>query len=400
MLHSLFEVVVAKRLSVVEASRAASNQHEFNGTNAVKRIFGEAVKGTSEHQKHIAHFVYLADEDLEPIDELVEVTWYDARAKNHKRAAELRLYFKDNTVMQQAEPNDILIIAKRQTGEFFFFVVAAEAPVAAIIEAFFGITDSFSLAAPEALPSIQQLFSLLTNLMGLEAVRPEFQKTYTTLLTKRFGHAFPSTKDFTQFTRETCPIKTDNVDDQLVAYLSHEERLFRILEGQIFEPLKTRGFADVDEFINQALSFINRRKSRVGMSLELHIAAILEQNFVQFSPQPRTEAKEKPDFIFPSIAQYKNPTFPAKNLTMLAAKYSCKERWRQILGEANRIVVKHLITFERGISTAQTQGMQAASIQLVVPQPLFLTYTEYQQSQLMNFSEFIQMVKQIQVDSS
>ena len=47
----------------------------------------------------------------------------------------------------------------------------------------------------------------------------------------------------------------------------------------------------------------------------------------------------------------------------------------QILNEAKRIRKKHLLTIEPGISEKQTAQMQAANMQLVIPQGLHKTYT-------------------------
>ena len=43
---------------------------------------------------------------------------------------------------------------------------------------------------------------------------------------------------------------------------------------------------------------------------------------------------------------------------MLAAKTSCKDRWRQVLAEADRIRTKHLLTLEPAISKIQTAEMR------------------------------------------
>ena len=62
-------------------------------------------------------------------------------------------------------------------------------------------------------------------------------------------------------------------------------------------------------------------------------------------------------------------------LTMLGAKSTCKDRWRQVLAEAEKISRKHLLTLEPGISEPQTHQMEASSLQLVVPQPVQGSYT-------------------------
>ena len=78
---------------------------------------------------------------------------------------------------------------------------------------------------------------------------------------------------------------------------------------------------------------------------------------------------------------------------MLGAKSSCKERWNQVLVEANRIEYKHLLTLEPGISTKQTDKMQEKQLQLVLPQSLHNSYNVQQQAWLMNLTDFITLVR-------
>ena len=59
---------------------------------------------------------------------------------------------------------------------------------------------------------------------------------------------------------------------------------------------------------------------------------------------------------------------------MLGAKSTCKDRWRQVLSEAQRIPNKHLLTLEPGISENQTDEMQAKRLQLILPAQLHATY--------------------------
>ena len=80
-------------------------------------------------------------------------------------------------------------------------------------------------------------------------------------------------------------------------------------------------------------------------------------------------------------------------LTMLGAKRTCKDRWRQVLSEANRIANKHLLTMQPSISQHQTDEMKDANLQLVVPRSLFNSYQPAQQSWLMDVKGFIELVK-------
>ena len=146
------------------------------------------------------------------------------------------------------------------------------------------------------------------------------------------------------------------------------------------------GNADVDGFIAFSLSVQNRRKSRAGYSLENHLEALLTERKIRFQRGIETENKNKPDFLFPGQAEYRNPSFDVAKLTMLGSKSTCKDRWRQVLSEAQRIEQKHLLTLEPGISENQTGEMRAKGLQLVLPRPLHETYRASQPSWLFSVS--------------
>lgn len=55
---------------------------------------------------------------------------------------------------------------------------------------------------------------------------------------------------------------------------------------------------------------------------------------------------------------------------MLAVKTTMKDRWRQILNEANRVEHKHLLTLQDGISETQFKEMVEAKVTLVVPKTI------------------------------
>lgn len=164
-------------------------------------------------------------------------------------------------------------------------------------------------------------------------------------------------------------------------------------EEIILRPQLKRGFKGVDEFLKCAQTVLQRRKSRAGVSLELHIREILlEENFIEnkdFSFQAQTERNKKPDFIFPSQEAYFDKDFPKENLKMLAVKTTCKDRWRQILTEADRIQAKHLLTLQEGVSENQFKEMKDANINLVVPKPLIKKYPRSIQPELIEFNSFL-----------
>ncbi|HCJ9324453.1 TPA: hypothetical protein NV932_005025, partial [Escherichia coli] len=91
--------------------------------------------------------------------------------------------------------------------------------------------------------------------------------------------------------------------------------------------------------------------------------------------------------------EYHNPAFDSLKLTMLGVKSTCKDRWRQVLAEADRIDDKHLLTLETAISTHQTDEMAAKRLQLVLPRSLHQTYTPAQQAWLMDVVSFTELVR-------
>ena len=115
-----------------------------------------------------------------------------------------------------------------------------------------------------------------------------------------------------------------------------------------------------------------------------------------FEEQAITENNNKPDFLFPNAECYHNIIFPTEDLTMLGVKTSCKDRWRQVLNESERIKDKHLFTLQPGISKNQLKEMADNGVKLVVPQKNISTFPVEYQSSLSNLSGFIQMVRRKQ----
>lgn len=158
-----------------------------------------------------------------------------------------------------------------------------------------------------------------------------------------------------------------------------------------------QGFQDdIEGFISYSLTVQNRRKSRAGLSLENHLETMFKTLGINLSRTSVTENKAKPDFLFPNIEYYYDQFSNPSLLTMLGVKTTCKDRWRQVLSEAQRIPHKHLFTLEPAISSNQTAEMQAHSLQLVLPESLHLTYSNEQRSWLLNLSQFLKLVDERQ----
>lgn len=227
--------------------------------------------------------------------------------------------------------------------------------------------------------------------IGVEIV-DDRAEDYLGDMLKLFGRKFPQTRTFSAYARSTLQdmAPADDPDAVLMAWMDREELLFRTLERELVRERLAQGFVDdVDGFLQFSLSVQNRRKSRVGAALEGHLASIFDACRVRYSRTEATENKSKPDFLFPGIAEYRESSFPAERLTMLGAKTTCKDRWRQVLSEAAKIDTKHLLTLEAAISQAQTDEMKSHKLQLVLPRSLHETYSLRQRTWLLSLRDLI-----------
>lgn len=182
-------------------------------------------------------------------------------------------------------------------------------------------------------------------------------------------------------------------DVRLMKRRACEYEIYQSVEEAVELPMITAGFTTLSGFIARAQSILQRRKSRSGRSLELHARKIFtEEKLVEgtdFSHQPVSEPGKSPDFLFPSQVAYQDPSFPAANLRMLAVKTTVKDRWRQILNEANRIPHKHLLTLQEGVSETQFKEMVDAKVKLVVPQPIIEKFPRSVQPHIQTLESFI-----------
>ena len=185
-------------------------------------------------------------------------------------------------------------------------------------------------------------------------------------------------------------------DDVLLGWLDTEYTLFKYMEEKVYSDITTKPFPNIDTFVAMANEVLNRRKSRAGKSLEHHLADIFTHNELIFEEQVITEEKKKPDFVFPNGQCYHNLTFPGEFLTVLGAKTTCKDRWRQVLNEADRVDDKFLFTLQQGISSNQLKEMKDYRLHLVVPHKYLTSFPKEYRDGICDLSAFIGMVKERQ----
>lgn len=209
---------------------------------------------------------------------------------------------------------------------------------------------------------------------------------------------FPSGREIFDFVENTIPQNTwrKSIDDLLLKRRAMEFDIFAEVERRNVLPNIKNGFETVDAFIRYSNSVTNRRKSRTGTSLELNLESIFRFERLQFETQVVTEQNKKPDFIFPSASAYHDPRFSEFKLHMLASKTCCKDRWRQVINEADRIKQKHLFTLQEGVSSNQLNEMYHHGIILVVPQPVMRSFPAEFHSKIMNLTGFVESIRESQ----
>jgi hypothetical protein len=388
-LNSYFSGVATKYLSAVDATPSKSNQHEI-GSNKFTAILGDP--GTSNITFE-ATFLY-----FDPVNDQIEsskgqVTWYDSRKNQPKRSAEYRLYYPDNAVTQSLKEGDFCLIGRQSSGELLIAIAPRDTPEEYRLRHLFGLDQPSRTWQVES--SIKDFKLNLATRQILEAIGIELEVSADIDIDKllaEFGSAFPTTKEFSKYARDTVRDKISALEDPdgaLEAWMAYEEDLFRAMEKTIVKEQLIKGFAEVDEFIKYSLSVQNRRKSRVGHALENHLSAVFDANSIRYARGARTENNSRPDFIFPGSVEYHDPDVGSPPLRMLGAKTTCKDRWRQVLTEAQKIPNKHLFTLETALTANQLQEMNASSLTIVSTPDVLLTYPSASSGWTMTLSQFI-----------
>lgn len=207
---------------------------------------------------------------------------------------------------------------------------------------------------------------------------------------------FPAGEEIVAYMDTAFKYRGKTPDSLIVERRNKEYALFRQIEELHFMGKISAGFSTFEEFIQLANSVGNRRKSRSGRSLELHLQRVFKQfGLDSFDAQCITEGRKKPDFIFPSCQKYHDLGYPDQKLRMLGVKTTCKDRWRQILNEADRISQIHLFTLQEGVSVNQFQEMQTEGVSLVVPSTLHKSYPEKIRNDLLSLDGFIKETKRL-----
>lgn len=400
-LSDYFVGVGTKTLKGTEVDPLVSRGHELQGVDDFRAFLGTPTEKTPIP----VAYVWLSD-DAEPVSLQLEGTWYDSRRGKSHRGPEYRLYYPAaaEDVVHRARAGDRLFLCLPKNGSLLALFCPQRSSIEQQLLWLFGLelTENEAIEQVDLRRETGRPLDIaaryVLELINVEVVAAEDE--WLERLLKTFDGRFPPTGKFSAFARRLArdvDART-NPDQALVTWMDVEERLFMTLERHIVGERLQHGFMtdgrpDVDAFVSYSLGVQNRRKSRAGWAFGNHIEALLSEHDIRYKREATTEKRNGPDFLFPGESEYHDASWPDARLTMLAAKTSCKDRWRQVLAEANRISSKHLLTLEPGISPSQTAEMQRESLQLVVPASLHTSYRDEQRTDLMNVSAFIELVR-------
>lgn len=339
------------------------------------------------------------------------VTYYNSR-RGKPRSAEPRLYPASGGLPSgfpgTIEVGDPSISAVTASGELAVVVVARSAPFWPELAQVLGVDSELNrslkvdIHAVDRAAAMSPASAFVLETLGLTPhVAPALPSVDIPILRARFepeirDGKFPPTSELPRLARELVA-PTGDIDTDFLAWVDREEQLFRTYERILVDARLRDGSIvsgegpNVDEFLRYSLSLHQIRRSRAGKSFELHIAAALDSRGVRYTAQGTTEGSRRPDFLLPSQEAYDDPKVPTTELALLAAKRTCKDRWRQVLNEApaERIPVKHICTRETAISASQLREMKDSGVRLVVPKPLHATYPDTWRGQLLSLDDFV-----------
>ena len=309
------------------------------------------------------------------------ITWYGRKTRSEYR---LTRFGRDFPWLNQDNVGSLLILIPYASSEFMAYVADTEDDIDDVLSAFglSGLDEAWALYDAAAMP----------------------QEDPDSCITRRFSKFvaplkkdFPSPKHFAEATFNALAdcfssFSAADSDTKLLQLLDYEYRLFKLAERRIYSGILTSPFQSIDHFLQIASSIMNRRKKRAGISLENHVETVLKDAAIPFASHPKVD-DTAPDFIIPSVEAYNDRSYPSDKLFVLALKTTCKDRWRQILNEAPRIPLKHLLTVQQGISQNQLTEISRSNVSLIVPESLHSCYPGSGRKSLLTVESFVAKIK-------
>lgn len=372
----LSEIAFTKYITANDTGTTGGHQAGFHIHKNSWSLFTDTpgIKGSNESK-----FIRIRWQD--EFETTSRFIYYGVRTRNEYR---LTRFGKGFPFLKEDNVGDLLIISKKTTDFYEAFVLQSDED----IDTFFA---SLNISSGDTNGIIPKPLS--------QTPESKLMECYFSFLNS-LKINFPTTFDLASNARNcfnaaygiSIKVIRQNPDKELLNWLKSEFELFKVIENDRYCNLIKSPFKNVEELIILANTILNRRKSRAGKSLEHHLSEIFNTFEITYSAQAVTEDYKKPDFLFPNAEAYYNERFNTDNLIMLASKTTCKDRWRQILNEADRIKTKHLFTLQQGISINQLEEMYKNNVCLVVPKPYLESFPKQFRSRIQTLNEFVNLV--------
>jgi type II restriction enzyme len=360
-----------------DTGSTGSHQSGFHISKSAWQLFfdTEGVKGTNKD-------VFITIKWQDDFETSSRFIYYGAKTRNEYR---LTRFGRGFPFLTEDNVGNFLILCKAGPEYYKAYVLTTDEQIENFISSSgISITDTDQLLkSKHPTPAEDSISELITE--ALKKIENKFPTSQW--VSKKAQELFFSTNKSAD--------KYNNLDPDilLLHWIDIEYELFRAIENRYYENDLQKGFKDLQELINLSNSLLNRRKSRAGKALENHLSEIFTQKNIKHETQVITEGNKKPDFIFPNGKAYHDITFNIEDLFVMAAKTTCKDRWRQILNEADRIEYKHLMTLQQGISKNQLKEMTDHKVILVVPNIYKKSFPREYLDKILSLSDFINKVK-------
>jgi hypothetical protein len=366
-----------KFISPNDAGLTGSHQCGFYMPIPVWDIYTPHPPVAGRNDKHAVSILWQDDRITDSV-----ITWYGA-AKHEYR---LTRFGRDFPFLNADMVGDLLVLIPKSLNEFIAYVFDSDEDIEEL-ESALGVESfqNWGVYQNGAARDIDSEDACIGRLIR------DASGTYTD---------FPAGEVFSEAARnilQTCKKKFSELppDEALMRAIETEYQLFQSVERVVCQNAVTgRFFTNIDEFIQTALSILNRRKARAGRSFENHVEYILTKAGIPHKMRPALGTDGRPDILIPGEEAYSDLSWPESRLFVIGLKTTCKDRWRQVLNEGRRVKAKHILTLQQGITENQLKEMQEAGVSLVVPKPLHNKYPEAWQSTLLDVQGFMETIKQ------
>ncbi len=177
----------------------------------------------------------------------------------------------------------------------------------------------------------------------------------------------------------------DQMSDQIYERYLHYENL----SGQkLTDDLIARdGTISFEDMKSLHMSISQSRKTRAGKAFEFIIGEMFKRLHYPFEPQQLVDGAT-PDFLMPSYAHFEeNPI----DCIIFTAKRTLRERWRQIVTEANKGYAFFLATIDPKVTNNQINEAMKHKIYFVMPENLVSKNEHYKCSpNVITFEQFFE----------